>query len=152
MTAARVPGRIARLPKDHIGRPVPWFVAEVNGVPDFRVIKTGAIEGALYMRLCWVCGVPFQRQEDRAFTVGPMSMVNRVSAEPPAHRDCAVYSATACFAGETRFWTRNGLATLAETVGTTQEVLTKSRHGRVGGGGGGVWREAEIRAFGEQRL
>lgn len=90
------PGRIARLPRNAAGYPVPWFVARIGGVPDFRVIKPGAISEALRRKLCWTCGVPFQRQEDRAFVIGPMCAVNRVSPEPPSHRDCAVFSAAAC--------------------------------------------------------
>lgn len=93
---ADMPGRIANLPKDKHGRPVPWFVAFIDGKPDFRVIRMGGIQIAHARRLCWVCGVPFQRQEDRAFVVGPMCAVNRTSAEPPSHLDCAVYSATQC--------------------------------------------------------
>jgi len=90
------PGRIARLPRDKHHRPVPWFVAFIGGVPDFRIIKPGAIQQALAQKLCWTCGLPFQRQEDRAFVIGPMCAVNRVSAEPPSHYDCAAYSATHC--------------------------------------------------------
>ncbi len=89
-------GRIAALARDRHGYPVPWFVAVINGKPDFRVIRPGGIETALRLKLCWVCGCPFLRQEDRAFVIGPMCAVNRVSAEPPSHRDCAVYSATHC--------------------------------------------------------
>jgi hypothetical protein len=96
VTSINVPGRIACLPKNKASYPVPWFVATIDGTPDFRVIKAGAIQKALRYSLCWVCGDPFGRQEDRAFTVGPMCGVNHVSAEPPSHRDCAVYSATAC--------------------------------------------------------
>jgi hypothetical protein len=92
----RQPGRIARLPRNAVGYPVPWFVAWIDGVPDFRVIKPGAIGEALRAKLCWTCGIPFQRQEDRAFVIGPMCAVNRVSAEPPSHRDCAIFAATAC--------------------------------------------------------
>jgi hypothetical protein len=91
-----MPGRIRTLPRDKHGYPVPDFVAWIDGKPDFRVIKPGGIDRALKLKLCWVCGAPFQRQEDRAFTVGPMCGVNRVSAEPPSHRDCAVFSAMNC--------------------------------------------------------
>jgi hypothetical protein len=91
-----MPGGVARLPLDRHHRPVPWFVAWLDRVPDFRVIRPGGIELALRHKLCWVCGLPFLRQEDRAFVIGPMCAVNRVSAEPPSHEDCAVYSATAC--------------------------------------------------------
>lgn len=91
-----MPPRIRDLDRDKHGYPVPWFVAWLDGKPDFRVIFPGAIEEALRHKRCWICGVPFLRQEDRAFTIGPMCAVNRVSAEPPAHRDCAIYSARAC--------------------------------------------------------
>lgn len=52
-----------------------------------------------------------------------------------------------CFSGDTRYWTREGLKTLAETVGTVQEVLVNA-----GPGYGGAWRKAEIRSFGQQPL
>jgi hypothetical protein len=91
-----MPARIADLPLNKARYPVPWFVAVIDGVPDFRVIRQGGIEKALKYGLCWVCGVPFARQEDRAFVIGPMCAVNHVSAEPPSHLDCAAYSATAC--------------------------------------------------------
>jgi hypothetical protein len=90
------PGRIARLPHNKAGYPVPWFVAWINDEPDFRVIRRGGIETALRDKLCWTCGVPFQRQEDRAFVIGPMCAVNRVSAEPASHLSCAAFSATRC--------------------------------------------------------
>jgi hypothetical protein len=91
-----VPGRIDRLPRNMAKYPVPWFVGYIAGVPDFRVIRPLGIQEALSRKLCWVCGVAFRRQEDRAFVIGPMCAVNRVSAEPPSHEDCAVYSATHC--------------------------------------------------------
>ena len=47
-----------------------------------------------------------------------------------------------CFSGETRYWTREGIKTLAETVGTIQEVLTSQ----------GSWEEAMIHSFGQQYL
>ncbi len=47
-----------------------------------------------------------------------------------------------CFAGDVRFMTRDGNKTFRETVGTTQEVLA----------GDGVWRKAEVRSFGEQKV
>jgi hypothetical protein len=98
MTASAdlMPGRIAALPVNKAGYPVPWFVATIGGKPDFRVIGHDAINCAMQQKRCWVCGMPFDRGEDRAFVIGPMCAVNRVTAEPPAHRDCAEYSATHC--------------------------------------------------------
>ena len=67
-----------------------------DGEWDLRVADGGAWRAAIARRLCWVCGFPFLRQEDAAFVIGPMCAVNRNSAEPPCHEDCAVYSAQAC--------------------------------------------------------
>jgi hypothetical protein len=93
---SEMPGRIRLLPRNKAGYPVPWFVAWLDGLPDFRVIGPGKIKAAVGLKLCWVCGYPFLRQEYRAFTIGPMCAVNRVSAEPPSHRDCGVFSARFC--------------------------------------------------------
>jgi hypothetical protein len=90
------PPRMARLPHDKHGRPVPWFVAWVDGQPDFRVIKPGAVGIAVTSKLCWVCGILFGRQEPRAFVIGPMCAVNLNTAEPACHYECASYSAQAC--------------------------------------------------------
>lgn len=91
-----MPGRIATLKQDKAGHPIPWFVAWIDGKPDFRVVRRGGIETALARKLCFICGVPFLRQERRAFVIGPMCAINRVAPEPPAHKDCAVYSAMNC--------------------------------------------------------
>ncbi len=96
MASTDEPGRIARLPHNKAGYPVPWFVGWIDGKPDFRVIRPRGIQVALRDKLCWTCGVPFLRQEDRAFVIGPMCAVNRVSAEPASHLDCAVFAATHC--------------------------------------------------------
>lgn len=52
-----------------------------------------------------------------------------------------------CFAGETQYLTRDGLKTFAETVGTTQWVLTGSDDPR-----GGWWVQAPISSFGTQQI
>jgi hypothetical protein len=99
------PIRIARLPLDHRGYPVPWFVAyfkddkeaprgEPGALPDFRVLASGKREAAVKRKLCWVCGEPMGVHQ--VFPVGPMCTVNRTTMEPPCHRVCAEYSAQAC--------------------------------------------------------
>lgn len=90
-----MPPMVAALPRDKTGRPVPWFVAWPNGVPDFRVVAAGKIEQALMHGLCWVCGTPIALTLG-TFVIGPMCAVNRTSAEPPCHTLCARYSALAC--------------------------------------------------------
>jgi hypothetical protein len=84
-----------RLPLDHRGFPVPWFVATLdNGERDFRVADERKKVIAIRKRLCWVCGEPLGRF--KAFVIGPMCAVNRVTSEPPCHLDCAEFSAKGC--------------------------------------------------------
>ena len=63
-----MPARIAGLPKDSRGYPVPWFVHWADGVPDFRVIGDGKLEHAVKFRACWVCGQEMGRNS--AFVIG----------------------------------------------------------------------------------
>ena len=92
----QLPARMAGLPRDKAGHPTPWFVAFIDGTPDFRVIGPGKIHDALRHSLCWVCGYGFAGGEDRAWVIGPMCAVNRVTAEPPSHLECATFSARNC--------------------------------------------------------
>jgi hypothetical protein len=89
-----MPDRMKRLPLSATGFPVPWFVDFQNGVPDFRVIKRGAVADAYHLKKCWICGQPLGRVG--AMTLGLMCAINRVVSEPASHRDCAVYAAQAC--------------------------------------------------------
>lgn len=88
-----LPERIKKLPL-HRGYPVPWFVAIIDGVADFRVIGENKIAIAHNKKLCWVCGE--RLGSFLTFLVGPMCAVNRISSEPPSHRDCAEFAAVAC--------------------------------------------------------
>jgi hypothetical protein len=90
-----MPERIARLPRDKRGYPVPWFVwFNEAGEPDFRVIKPGALADAFNHKRCWICGD--RLGVHRVYVIGPMCVVNRVTSEPPSHRGCAEFAATAC--------------------------------------------------------
>jgi hypothetical protein len=83
------------LPLDARGYPIPWFVyIDQDGKEDFRIIGPGKIAAAVKKDLCWICGRPLGRI--KAFVIGPMCAINRVSAEPPSHLDCARFAATAC--------------------------------------------------------
>lgn len=92
--AVPMPDRIKRLRVSPQGFPTPWFVHWDGDVPDFRVIGRGKVEAAYKGKLCWVCGNPLGRTF--GFVIGPMCVVNRVSSEPPSHRECGVYAALAC--------------------------------------------------------
>lgn len=89
-----LPRRMERLPLDSRGYPVPWFVAWVDGKLDFRVVEPAKLATAIGEKVCWSCGEKLGKFH--AYVIGPMCAINRVSSEPPSHRDCAEFAARAC--------------------------------------------------------
>jgi len=87
--------RIAALPVDKRQYPIPWFVQYVDGEPDHRVMDGSKLAIAWERRLCWICGQPLGGATV-TFAIGPMCAVNRVSAEPPSHFECAEWSVRGC--------------------------------------------------------
>ena len=94
VTLPEPPARVARLPKDERGYPVPAFIEWIDGKPDFRYARAEFRQRAFERGLCWVCGEPMGVH--RVYAIGPMCVVNRVTSEPASHRDCAEYSVKAC--------------------------------------------------------
>lgn len=104
MTEIEIPPRMRHLERDHRGFIVPWFVQWLDdndrplpagqGRPDFRVMDRRKWVKAIQHRLCWVCGGPVGVH--LAFLIGPMCAINRVTSEPPSHRECALYSTAVC--------------------------------------------------------
>ena len=92
--AEDLPLRLRKLPLDPRGYPVPWFVAWVNGEPEFRAADGRKFAQAVRQKLCWVCGEPLGRW--LAFPIGPMCAITRTTAEPPCHTDCAEWSIRNC--------------------------------------------------------
>ena len=93
---AVLPGRMRGRPVDHRGYPVPWFVTErdTKGNWEFRVLHPLRYREALIQRVCWICGQSLNRR--LAFAVGPMCGINRISAEPPQHLECALFAVKSC--------------------------------------------------------
>lgn len=90
-----VPSRIKSLPFDEKrGFYVPWFVAWIDGKPEFRVADGKKKNDAIQFKKCWVCGQEMGRY--KTFVVGPMCVINKISGDPPSHTDCAEYSAKIC--------------------------------------------------------
>lgn len=102
-----IPRRMQKLPISDKGFPIPAFVAwlavsEHRYLPegtfgarrDFRIVSSGFMEKCYRFSRCWLCGEPLG--VNRVFTIGPMCVVNRVTMEPPSHRDCAEYAVRAC--------------------------------------------------------
>lgn len=89
-----IPQRLQYRRHNGRGIPVPYFVRYIDGKPDFRYVDPQKMALAANKRLCFLCGDPLGRH--LAFLVGPMCTVNRISAEPPMHRECAEYAVRAC--------------------------------------------------------
>jgi hypothetical protein len=89
-----MPDRIARLPVDERGYPVPRFVATIDGKPDFRVVDPRWMVHAVNHQRCWLCGEALG--QNLAFVLGPMCAINRINSEPPCHLDCARFAAKNC--------------------------------------------------------
>ncbi len=89
-----LPSRMKTLPVDERGYVVPWFVDWVDGKPEFRAMDRGKFVRAVRDKLCWVCGEKMGRW--MTFVAGPMCGINRTSSEPPAHLECARWSARNC--------------------------------------------------------
>ena len=90
----KMPDRIAQLPIDDRGYPIPFFVSYIDGKPEFRLMDPEKWVMCIKEKLCWVCG---QRLGAHlAFVVGPMCGINRTTTEPPTHVECATWSAKNC--------------------------------------------------------
>lgn len=90
-----IPRHMRGLPKDpkyHL--PIPWFVAQRDGKPDFRLVRGGAALEAIHRDICWICGEKLGRY--RAFLVGPVTTITKTHSEPPSHRECAEFAARNC--------------------------------------------------------
>lgn len=87
--------RIAKLPLDPRGFPIPWFAGTLpSGERDFTLADYEKRARAVRHNLCWVCGEPVGKY--KVFVIGPMCSITRTTSEPACHLDCAEYSATHC--------------------------------------------------------
>ena len=98
--------RIAKLPVDERGYPVPFFVqwltpdnqsaeaGDPGARPEFRMMDGRKWARCYKESLCWVCGQ--FRLPKATFVIGPMCGINRTSSECPCHYECAVWSAKGC--------------------------------------------------------
>jgi hypothetical protein len=89
-----LPPRMRRLPLDHRGYPVPWFVPWIDGVAEFRATDAGKFLAAVRGQRCWICGEPLGRY--LTFALGPMCTITRTTSEPPCHHECATFAARNC--------------------------------------------------------
>lgn len=95
MSEPVAPPTMATLPTDPHGRLVPWFVAQQpGGRYDFRIADEAKLRAATMFALCWCCGNRLHGVG--TFAIGPMCVVNHISAEPPNHLECAMYAVRVC--------------------------------------------------------
>lgn len=93
--AIEMPATMRDLPIGPVRKlPVPWFVAMVDGKPEFRLADGKKLGQAINGDLCWVCGKKLKNTV--VFVTGPTGAINRITSEPPSHRECAEYSVKAC--------------------------------------------------------
>lgn len=113
-----MPARMARnLLIDDRGYPIPWFVAYVDGKPEFRAADASKWLRAAKQKLCWVCGD--RLGANMTFVAGPMCCITRTSSEPPSHLDCAQWSARNCPFLARPHMTRRGSEEVKEMGGWT---------------------------------
>lgn len=144
-----LPQRMRRLPISKTGFPIPWFVARLeDGSRDFRVADPMKRIIAVKRSLCWLCGEPLG--VNKAFVIGPMCVVNRVTSEPPCHLECAGYAAQACpFLAHPRMkrndrhmpdgWVEAPGFTIARNPGAVAIYVTKTFSTFKPHAGGGGW-------------
>jgi hypothetical protein len=99
---------MSALPIDDRGYPIPFFVATMpDGQREFRAMDNEKLIRCVKEHLCWVCGEKLGKF--MVFVIGPMCMINRINAEPPSHRECALYAVKNCpFLVNTRAERREG--------------------------------------------
>lgn len=77
------------------GRPVPFVVAIVDGIPRFSFNNEIKRRQAILDRLCGQCGKPLERG-CMAFICAGEDVGDRLAEEPGMHRECAEYAFSAC--------------------------------------------------------
>lgn len=90
-----LPLHMKKLPRDQRGYPVPYNVAVgTDGKPVFKVQDMLKVHNCIHQRRCALCGKPVRGL--MAFVGGPLSIGNRLFADPGMHQDCATYALRVC--------------------------------------------------------
>lgn len=118
----KVPQHLAHL-RQWNGIPVPFTVAWADDVPDFRVVNPEHVRDCFVKRLCGVCGRNLG--EFAYFIGGPQCKDHRLFADPPMHKDCAIFAAHACpfLNGSTKSYSNRETAMPT----TTNEMMADKR-------------------------
>lgn len=90
-----IPKELSHLKIDSRGYPIPYFVSEINGKPEFRFIQPERLEMIISRKVCHICGKKLP-DDFFYFISGPMGLQNRISTDAAMHRVCAEFSLRAC--------------------------------------------------------
>lgn len=90
-----IPDFLKHLAVDARGYVIPYFVPIIDGKPDFRMLDEKKQILCIKNKLCLICGKRLLKGT-MFFISGPVGVKNRVSTDPPAHRECAEYSLAVC--------------------------------------------------------
>jgi hypothetical protein len=97
MKAVRIPRRMASLPRDPRGYPIPVIVwRDPEGRPHFTINSEAQRAFSVIDGTCSICGQPLLLE--RWFVGGPVSAFdpNGAYADPPMHRECLHYALRVC--------------------------------------------------------
>lgn len=96
MNEVLMPPRIAALPRDARGFPVPWNILWVNGVPNFAINDSMKHIQAVTGCLCPICGESLGKW--KWFVGGPKSAFdpNGWYIDLPGHVECIEYALQVC--------------------------------------------------------
>lgn len=90
-----IPKELSHLKIDERGYPIPFFVTNRNGKPDFVLLNTERQMQCVEKKLCPICGLKLYKDYSYVIT-GPLGLKNCMVTDPPMHRVCAEFSLRAC--------------------------------------------------------
>lgn len=97
MKGVPIPARMAHLPKDRRGYPIPTMVlVDDGGRPHFQINDEHVRQRLIKQDRCAICGQKLFR--GRWFVGGPMSCFSERGSyiDPPLHAECAAYALAVC--------------------------------------------------------
>ena len=96
--AIPMPERIARLPRERRGFPVPYIAEQhQDGSPNLGMVDSAMSAHCHELRLCSICGEKLAPAE-RTFITGPSCVFGSDYGcdDPPMHEECAHYALRVC--------------------------------------------------------
>jgi hypothetical protein len=90
-----IPERLAHLPLDERGFPIPYFIPIVHGKPEFRFADSKKKIHCRNYKKCWICGKRLLAGKFW-FITGPKGLKNRTVSDEAMHEECARFSLKVC--------------------------------------------------------